>query len=50
MPEDMGKASPSDVDDTMMMRSCCRKALELLDDPDGGFRIREYFAPVIHRK
>lgn len=48
--EDMGKASPSDVDDTMMMRSCCRKALELLDDPDGGFRIREYFAPVIHRK
>lgn len=48
--EDMGKTAPSNIDDTMMMHSCCRKALELFNDPDGGFRVREYYAPVIRGK
>lgn len=33
-----------------MALSCYRKALELLEDPDRGFRIRDYFRPVLEQR
>lgn len=48
--QDMGKDSPSDVSGDRMALSCYRKALELLEDPDGGFRIRDYFRPVLEQR
>ena len=41
--EDLGVKSLSDVDDEKMAKSCYRKAIELLEDPDETFMIRTYF-------
>lgn len=41
--EDMGHKSPADVQHDKMARSCVNKAIEMLEDPDGGFDARRYF-------
>lgn len=40
---DMGHKSPADVQPDKMARSCVGKAVEMLEDPDGGFDSRRYF-------
>lgn len=47
--QDMGKQNPTDVPNEKMALSCYRKAVELLEDPDKGFRIREYFSPLFRQ-
>lgn len=47
--QDMEKQTPADVPNEKMVLSCYRKAVELLEDPDGGFKIRDYFRPVLER-
>lgn len=41
--EDMGYKAPAEVPNEKMALSCYRKAVELLTDPDKGFRVRKYF-------
>lgn len=45
--QDMGEQTAADVPNEKMVLSCYRKAVELLEDPDGGFRIRDYFRSVL---
>lgn len=41
--EDMGYKTVAEVPNEKMALSCYKKAVEMLKDPDGGFRIRKYF-------
>ena len=41
--EDLGHKTPSEVPNEKMALSCYRKAVECLEDPDGGFKVRDYF-------
>lgn len=41
--EDMGHKSPSEVPNEKMALSCYKKAVEYLEDVDGGFSVRDYF-------
>lgn len=41
--EDMGYKTPAEVPNEKMALSCYKKAVEMLKDTDGGFRIRKYF-------
>lgn len=41
--EDMGYKTPNEVPNERMFKSCYAKALERLNDIDGGFAVREYF-------
>lgn len=41
--QDMGHDSPAKAPAEKMALSCYRKAVEVLKDPDGGFRVRNYF-------
>lgn len=40
---DLGYNTPAEVPNEKMALSCYRKAVEMLKDGDGGFRIRKYF-------
>lgn len=40
---DLGYNTPVEVPNEKMALSCYRKAVEMLKDGDGGFRIRKYF-------
>lgn len=42
--KDMGKNVPGEVPQDKMALSCYRKAMELLEDKDRNFRIRDYFS------
>lgn len=41
--EDMGFKAVNEVPNEKMALSCYRKAVESLEDPDGGFKVRDYF-------
>lgn len=41
--EDMGYRSPAEVPDEKMALSMYKKAVEYLEDADGGFSVRDYF-------
>jgi hypothetical protein len=46
--EDMGYKAVQDVPNEKMALSCYKKAVEILKDEDGGFRIRKYFKHWIY--
>lgn len=46
--EDMGYSTVSEVPNEKMALSCYKKAVELLKDPDNGFRARKYFKHTMY--
>ena len=41
--DDMGYKTLAEVPNERMVLSCYKKAVEMLEDPDEGFRVRDYF-------
>ena len=41
--DDMGYKALAEVPNERMALSCYKKAVEMLEDPDEGFRVRDYF-------